>query len=278
MKGSFRLACIQLNSGTDMAANLAQIEVLVRQARAEGADIIATPENSTLMEQSSERIVAAGRTEDDHPGLSALRGLAAEVSAWIVIGSIWIKAGGIKEGADPGRVVNRSFLLSPDGQIAARYDKLHLFDVDLPGGEVYRESRSMQAGEKLVLAETPFGKIGMTICYDVRFPELYRRLAQSGAELIGVPSAFTAKTGQAHWHVLLRARAIETGSYIFAPAQTGAHPGGRQTYGHPLMVKPWGKVLADGGEKVGYSLAEIDLGQVARARAAIPAWKFNRSY
>jgi predicted amidohydrolase len=273
MTGSFRLACLQLNSGADMAANLAQIETLARAARAAGADIVATPENSTLMEQSSERIIAAGRTEEDHPGLAALRGLAAEIKAWIVIGSLWIKA----ESA-AGRVVNRSFLISPDGQIKARYDKLHLFDVDLPGGEVYRESRSMQAGEKLVAAATPFGKIGLTVCYDVRFPELYRRLAQMGAELIGVPSAFTAKTGVAHWHVLLRARAIETGSYIFAPAQTGSHPGGRQTYGHSLIINPWGEVLADGGEKIGYSLAEIDLGQVARARAAIPAWKLHRTY
>lgn len=273
MGQSFRLGCVQLNSGADMAANIKQASGLIRAAQADGAQLIATPENTALMETSSERIVAAGLSEAEHPGLAAFRDLAAELKIWLLIGSLWIKP---HSAAD--RVVNRCYLLSPNGAIAARYDKLHLFDVDLPGGESYRESRSMQAGEALVLAKTPPATIGLTICYDVRFPEFYRRLAQAGAELIGVPSAFTAKTGIAHWHVLLRARAIETGCYIFAPAQTGAHPGGRRTFGHSLIVAPWGEVLADGGEEIGYSVAEIDLAEVARARAAIPAWKLDRAY
>jgi predicted amidohydrolase len=268
---SFRLACIQLNSGEDWEKNIAHASALVRAARAKGADLIATPENTALMVASQARPPLANHPEADHPAMLAFARLAKETGAWLLLGSLWVAA-------DAGRVRNRSLLLRPDGTIAARYDKLHLFDVDLPKGESFRESRNFLAGEKLVLADTPFGRIGLTICYDLRFPDLYRSLAQAGAELLAVPSAFTRATGEAHWHVLLRARAIETGAYVFAPAQTGTHPGGRRTYGHSLIVAPWGEVLADGEEDVGYILADIDLAKVAQARAAIPAWRHRGEY
>jgi predicted amidohydrolase len=268
----FRLACIQLNSGDDMAANIARASELIRAARRAGADVIATPENTGLMESSSARVVAGGRPESTHPALAAFRALAAETGAWLLIGSLWIR----NDGAE--RVTPRSYLIAADGAIAARYDKIHMFDVDLPTGETYRESRSFAPGAEARIVDTPFGRLGMTICYDVRFPQLYRHLAQAGAELISVPAAFTYTTGRAHWHVLVRARAIETGAYVFAPAQCGRHPGGRRTFGHSLIVGPWGEVLADGGDEVGYVIAEIDRAAVARARAGIPAWGHERDF
>lgn len=263
---AFRLACIQVNAGADMAANIAAASDLIRRARDAGADLIATPENTALMESSSERVIAGGRPEAEHPALAAFRDLARESGVWLLIGSLWIKL------PNEPRVANRSYLIRPDGGVAATYDKIHMFDVDLPTGESFRESKSFAPGAEARLVETPFGPLGMTICYDVRFPQLYRRLAQAGARFISVPAAFTRTTGQAHWHVLLRARAIETGAYIFAPAQCGDHPGKRQTFGHALIVNPWGEVVADAGEAPSFVVADIDPAAVDKARAGIPAW------
>lgn len=273
MSGSaFRLACIQVSAGADMAANIAAATDFIRRARAAGADLIATPENTALMESSSERVIAGGRPEAEHPALLAFRDLAHETGAWLLIGSLWIKL------PHEPRVANRSYLIRPDGGVAASYDKIHMFDVDLPTGESFRESKSFAPGAEARLVETPFGSLGMTICYDVRFPQLYRRLAQAGARFISVPAAFTRTTGQAHWHVLLRARAIETGAYIFAPAQCGDHPGKRQTFGHALIVNPWGEVIADAGEAPGFVMAEIDPAAVDKARAGIPAWRHEPAF
>jgi deaminated glutathione amidase len=268
----FKLACVQMTSGADMAANIAQASALIRAARGAGADLIATPENTGVMAHGGERVIAAGRAEDDHPALAAFRALARETGAWLLVGSLWIKRG------DAGRNVNRSYLIGADGGIAAAYDKIHMFDVDLPSGEKYRESKNFAPGDTARVAATPWGLLGMTVCYDLRFPQLYRALAQAGAALIAIPSSFTQPTGEAHWHVLVRARAIETGAFVFAPAQCGVHPGERRTYGHSLIVDPWGKVLADGGESPGFVVADIDVGLVAKARASIPAWRSDAPF
>ncbi len=273
--GTFRLACVQVNAGDDMAANLATAEGFARAAAADGAQLIAFPENVAFMAPDGQGVRAAARPEDGHPALARFRALAAELGAWLVVGSLGIAGAG---GADEDRVANRSFVIGADGALVAAYDKIHMFDVALPGGESYRESATFRPGGAAVLAATPFGRIGLTICYDVRFPHLYRALAQAGAELIAVPAAFTRTTGTAHWHTLLRARAIETGAFVFAPAQCGTHPRGRQTYGHSLIVDPWGTVLADGGEAPGFVAADIDLAQVARVRAQIPSLAHDRAF
>lgn len=267
-----KIGLVQPNIWDDMDANIAQISALARQARKDGAELIATPENSGFMGANAAASVAAGRPEERHPALQAFRDLAKEMSAWFLVGSIAVKP----EGAN--RNYNRSYLLAPDGVIAARYDKIHLFDVDLPSGETYRESNSIAPGAAGVLASLPFATLGMSVCYDLRFPGLYRGLAQAGADLISIPAAFTRTTGQAHWHVLLRARAIETGAFVIAPAMWGDHPGNRQTYGHSLVIDPWGKVLADAGDGVGTVTVEIDLAEVAKARAQIPAWRHDPAY
>jgi len=272
MTAAFRIACVQPNIGDDMAANIAQVSALIRQAKTAGADFITTPENTGFMGRNAAASLAAGAPETSHPALSALRALAAELQTWLLIGSLAIREAGAARNA------NRSFLLKPDGSIAARYDKIHMFDVDLPSGETYRESASIAPGDAAVLAPSPFGNLGMTVCYDLRFPGLYRALAQAGADILTVPAAFTRTTGQAHWHVLMRARAIETGCYVVAPAMWGDHPGNRQTYGHSLIIDPWGRVLADGGEGTGVITAEVDLAQVAKARAQIPAWNHDPAY
>lgn len=272
MSRRLKVALVQPNVWDDMDTNIAQIAALVRRAKAEGADLIATPENSGFMGSNAAASVAAGRPEDSHPALLALRALAKELETWLLVGSLAIKP----EGAN--RNFNRSYLLAPDGGIAARYDKIHLFDVDLPSGETYRESNSIAPGSEGVLAALPDASLGMSVCYDLRFPGLYRGLAQAGAEIISIPAAFTRTTGQAHWHVLLRARAIETGAFVIAPAMWGDHPGNRQTYGHSLVVDPWGRVLVDAGEGVGVVMAELDLDQVAKARAQIPAWRNDPAY
>lgn len=271
MAETFRLACIQTNVGDDIAANIAQVSALIRRAHEAGAQFIATPENTGGMVAPGSGAARLGFAEEKHPALAAYRALAVELKSWLLIGSLWIAA-------DDERVHNRQFLLGPDGAIRARYDKIHMFDVDLANGEQYRESRTFRPGERAAVADTPFGRLGMTICYDVRFGYLYRHLAQAGAQFISVPAAFTRPTGQAHWHVLLRARAIETGAFIFAPAQTGIHPGNRGTYGHALIVAPWGEVLADGGEETGFVMADIDPSLVEKARSSVPAWRSDRSF
>jgi predicted amidohydrolase len=268
---TFRLACIQTNSGGDMERNIAAASGLTREARDGGADLIALPEVVALIEPDRARLVATAPEEAHHPALIAFRDLAREIGAWILGGSISVRAG-------DGRVANRSLLIDPTGAVAGRYDKIHMFDVDLPGGETYRESDTYRPGEETCVARTPWGGLGMTLCYDVRFPGLYRTLAKAGADFIAVPSAFTRQTGRAHWSVLLRARAIETGAYVFAPAQCGDHGGGRQTYGHTMIVDPWGAILAEAEDDIGIIFADVDTSKVADARRAIPSLGQDATY
>ncbi len=262
----FTAACLQLNSSAVIAENIATVTALARQAAAQGARFITTPEVTSMVTRMTVDVIRASTfAQDEDPALAAFRALAAELQAWLLIGSIPIRV------ADD-RVANRCFLLDPRGQIATSYDKIHMFDVDLPNGERYRESKSFVPGQCAVLHDLPWGRLGLSICYDLRFPHLYRSLAKAGADFITIPAAFTKTTGEAHWHILLRARAIETGCFVLAPAQTGTHSGdGRKTYGHSLIIAPWGEVLADAGQEVGFILAEIDPEKVAKARAQVPA-------
>ncbi|HZR90776.1 MAG TPA: carbon-nitrogen hydrolase family protein, partial [Bradyrhizobium sp.] len=236
-------------------------------------DFVMTPEVSNFIESGRRRREKARREADD-PFLAGMRALARETGAWLLLGSLVI------DPEEPGeaRLANRSFLIDAAGAIVARYDKIHMFDIDLPGGESYRESANYQPGETAVISDLPWGRIGLTICYDVRFPALYRALAESGASFITVPSAFTRKTGEAHWHVLLRARAIETGCFIFAAAQAGLHENRRETYGHSLIIDPWGEVLAEGGVEPGVILARIDPAKVEAARRSVPSLQHGRRF
>lgn len=265
-----RAALVQLNASDDPAANLPQTEHLVREAAAGGARLVTTPEVTNCVSSSSTHQHEVLREEVEDPTLARLRAVAAETGIWLVIGSLALKAGG-----GESRFVNRSFLIGPDGAIRARYDKINMFDVEIGEGERYRESDGYRPGDRAVLAETPWGSIGLTICYDLRFPALSRRLAQAGAWCLTFPSAFTVPTGKAHWQVLLRARAIETGCFVLAPAQWGLHAATqgreRRTWGHSLAVDPWGTVLADGGEGTGVTLVELDPAAVAAARARVPS-------
>jgi predicted amidohydrolase len=267
----FRAALVQLRSGRSIPANLAQAETLIRRAAAGGARYVQTPENTAVMELEPALVLAAAEPEAASLPLKRLRALAAELGTFLHIGSLAIKL-------DDTRVANRSYVVDPAGEIAAHYDKLHLFDVDLAGGESYRESHHARAGATAVLVDLPFGRLGLSICYDLRFPQLYRALAAAGAEFIAVPAAFTRQTGEAHWHVLIRARAIETGSFVLAASQGGLHENGRATFGHSLIVSPWGEVLAEGGEEPGVIFADIDLAASAEARARIPALKHDRDF
>jgi predicted amidohydrolase len=269
--GLFKVACVQTTSEREVAPNLAAVAEQVRAARAAGAELILTPENVAMMEPRTQLVRDKAQAEDGHPALAAFRDLAAETGAWLLVGSLAIRSEGDK-------LANRSFLIDAGGRVAARYDKIHLFDVDIGDGQTYRESANFAYGPAARVAETPWGRLGMTVCYDLRFPHLYRALAKAGADFIAVPAAFTRTTGEAHWHVLVRARAIETGCYVFAPAQCGTHAEGRQTYGHSLIVDPWGRVLADGGEMPGFVLAEIDPARVAEVRRMIPALAHDRPF
>ena len=271
MSKSFKAACVQLNSAPEIAPNIAAATQLIRAAAAAGAELVLTPENTTLIEPNRAKALAKTPAEQDHPGLPHFSKLAKDLGIWLQIGSMPVKA-------DEGRITNRCFLFAPSGEVVARYDKIHMFDVDLANGETYRESNGVRPGEQAVVAATPWGGLGLTICYDVRFAYLHRALAQAGAVMISVPAAFTVPTGQAHWHVLLRARAIETGCFVFAPAQTGEHAEGRLTYGHSLIVSPWGEVLADAGEDPGFIIAEIDLELVQKARSMVPALRHDREF
>jgi predicted amidohydrolase len=268
---SFRAACIQVNAGNDLSANLKTLESLVRRARTDGADFALLPENVAMMEWGREKLIAKAAPADRHLALAALKALARETGMWLHGGTLHILL-------DDGRLANRTYVFDPSGAVAAHYDKIHMFDVDLGNGEVYRESATFRPGEGAAVIDLPWGRLGLSICYDVRFPQLYRALAKAGAQFICVPAAFTRTTGRAHWHILLRARAIETGCYILAPAQCGEHAGGRQTYGHALIVSPWGEVLADGGEEPGFVMAEIDTDQVAEARRKVPALSHDRAF
>jgi deaminated glutathione amidase len=272
-----RAGLVQLNVGDDPAENLPRIVTLVRQAAAGGAAFVLTPECTNLLSSNRRHQRRVLHPEDTDPTLAALRDEAAKAGIWLLIGSLGL----LTPDAD-GRFANRSFLIGPDGAVKARYDKIHMFDVDVTETEVYRESAGYRPGAQAVLADTLFGRIGMTVCYDVRFPHLYRRLAQAGAQILTVPAAFNHLTGAAHWEVLLRARAIETGAYVLAPAQTGFHAEaqgkGRRTHGHSLVVAPWGEVLSDAGTDPGVTYAEIDLTAVASARARIPSLSHDRPF
>ena len=268
---TFRAALVQLRAGRSIAPNLDQAEALVRQAAKGGAHYVQTPENTALMELEPALVLKQVQPETESVPLARLRALAGELGIWLHVGSLGIKI-------DEARVANRSYLIDPRGEIAAHYDKLHMFDVDLAHGESYRESQYYGPGAKAVLADLPFGRLGMTICYDLRFPALYRALATAGANLIAIPAAFTKQTGQAHWHVLVRARAIETGAFVLAATQGGLHENGRETFGHSLIVSPWGEILAEAGEDTGVVFADIDLALSDEARARIPSLKHGRPF
>jgi deaminated glutathione amidase len=273
-----RVALIQMTSGDDPAANLAAVLGALERAKAGGADMALTPEMTNIMTASRDRQRAVLHTQDSDPVLAGVRDHAARSGLWVALGSLALRTG------DPGgRFANRSLLIDGAGGVVATYDKIHMFDVDLSATESYRESGGFRPGDRAVVAVTPWGKVGLTICYDLRFPHLHRALAQAGADVILQPAAFTVPTGQAHWHVLLRARAIETGAFVLAAAQTGVHPrtvqaAERRTYGHSLAVDPWGAVLADGGEAPGVTFVDLDLAQVAAARAKIPALGHDRAF
>ncbi len=271
MSAAFKVACVQLNAGRDLAPNIAAASALIREAKAAGAQFIQTPENTGWIEPIRPLQLEKAKPETEHPGVPAYQALAAELKVWLLIGSLSIKL-------DASTCANRSFLFDPQGRIAARYDKIHMFDVDLANGETYRESATFRPGQRAVTADLPWGRVGLTVCYDLRFAYLYRALAQAGASFLTVPAAFTRPTGEAHWHVLLRARAIETGCYVFAPAQCGEHAEGRKTYGHSLIVAPWGEVLADGGEDVGIIYADVDPAKVTEARDMVPALRHDRPF
>jgi deaminated glutathione amidase len=278
MSASFTAACIQFTAGPDPEPNLRTICDLARRARDGGADLIMTPEASNFIETGRRRHEKARREADD-PFLAGMRSVAQETAAWLLIGSLVIDPTGEPDAAaGETRLANRSFLVDPGGVIVARYDKIHMFDIDLPGGESYRESNAYRPGGGTVVVQMPWGQLGMSVCYDVRFPHLYRALAQAGADFLTVPSVFTVPTGSAHWQVLLRARAIENGCFVFAPAQWGEHSAGRRSYGHSLIVDPWGEVLADAGEGIGVVSAHIELARIAEVRNMVPSLRHDRRF
>lgn len=258
-----KTALIQLCSGRDMARNIADAADLIREAVRQGAQFVATPEMTNILETDRDRLRGLVRPEGEDASVRAFADLAHELRLWLLAGSFALKGPGPK-------LLNRSLLFSPEGQVVARYDKVHLFDVDLPDGQKLRESAAYEAGHPAPVVPLPSATLGLTICYDVRFPQLYRKLAQAGAEVLTVPSAFTKITGAAHWHVLLRARAIETASFVLAPAQGGLHECGRETFGMSLAVSPWGDVIAEGGQEPAVIMTEIDRSQVREARRRIP--------
>lgn len=264
------IALVQTTTGIDPAQEAQHLASQIATAAAGGAQMVFTPEMSGFLDRDRARAARHIRDEADDPVLAAVRAAAAEHNVWVQLGSLALKS-------PTGKFVNRGFLIRPDGTIAARYAKIHLFDVAL-GSESWRESAAYDAGEEAVVAATPWGNLGLTICYDVRFPALHRALAQAGASMIAVPAAFTRPTGQAHWHVLLRARAIETGSWVIAAAQTGEHEDGRATYGHSLVISPWGDIVLDMGEAPGIGHASIDLDAVATARGKVPALEHARPF
>lgn len=271
MIGTFTAACLQVNAGEDMMENVRVAADLTRAARSVGADLVLMPENVVMMAKDRADMIARAEPEETHRALAAFRALAQETGTWLHCGSLAVRLAG-------GLLANRTYLLDGTGAVRAVYDKIHMFDVDLGAGESYRESETFLPGNRAVLASTPWGGLGLSICYDLRFPMLYRRLAQAGASFLAVPAAFTETTGRAHWHVLLRARAIENGCYVFAPAQFGEHAGGRRTFGHALIIAPWGEVLADAGEGPGFITAKIDPAQVARARGRVPSFAHDRPF
>ena len=269
--GTFKAAMIQMRSGLTPAANIDDAVRLIGEAKSAGADYVLTPEMTNILAAKREQLFAAVVEEEKDAALATMRELARKLGLYVHVGSLAIKISN-------DRAANRSFLINPKGEIAARYDKIHMFDVDLADGESYRESRNYRPGELAVLADLPWGRLGLTVCYDLRFPALYRALAEAGATMLAIPSAFTKQTGEAHWHVLMRSRAVENGSFVFAAAQGGKHENGRETYGHSLVVDPWGRIIAEGGTEPGIVMAEIDLAEVAKARSRIPSLQHGRRF
>jgi predicted amidohydrolase len=267
---AFKVALVQMRSAMEPKANIAAALAAIEQAKSAGADYVLTPEMTNIIAKR-ERMMATIVDEERDPTLAALREAARKHSLYVHIGSLAIKA-------SPERAANRSFLIDRRGDVVARYDKIHMFDVDLAGGESYRESHSYRPGDLAVVADLPWGRLGVTICYDLRFPALYRALAESGASFLSIPSAFTKPTGEAHWHVLMRARAIENGCFVFAAAQGGRHESGRESFGHSLIVDPWGQILAEGGTEPAVILADVDPAQVTAARSRIPSLHHGRRF
>jgi len=266
-----RIALYQAQSGIDPAANAERLVTAVREAAIGGAAVLFTPEMSGMLDRDRERALGKARVEAEDQVLAAVRGAAKEAGIWVHLGSLALKGEG-------GKLVNRGFVIDDRGEVRSRYDKIHLFDVDLPTGESWRESAMYQAGrEAVVVPDTPVGKLGLTICYDLRFPALFERLSEAGAEVISLPAAFTVPTGRAHWQVLLRARAIEAELFVVAAAQAGRHEDGRETYGHSLVVDPWGEVLLEMDGEPGLGFAEIDLKRIADVRARIPVHQHRRA-
>lgn len=266
-----RIAIFQSRSGIDPGANAAALVDAVGRAADEGAEMLFTPEMSGLVDADRERAAGSLRREGDDAVLAAVRGAAKASGIWVHLGSLALRG-------DSGKLANRAFVIDPSGAIAGRYDKMHLFDVDLPTGESWRESAAYEAGDEAVVVRgTPIGTLGLTICYDLRFPAIFERLSEAGAEVIAVPAAFTVPTGKAHWHVLLRARAIEAGLFVVAAAQSGRHDDGRETFGHSLVVDPWGEVMVDGGEGEKLLFADIDLARIAEVRSRIPVLRHRRT-
>ncbi len=270
MNEMFKAACVQNQAGADAAETEARAEELIREAAGRGADLIVTPEFFSCFHVDDDGIHTGPHAEDDHPTLSCFQALAAELETRLVLGSLAVTTA-------TGKLANRQFVIDPTGAIVARYDKIHLFDVDIDDDDRFRESATFAPGETAVVTDTPWGGLGLSICYDLRFAYLYRDMAQAGALFLTCPAAFMQKTGEAHWHVLQRARAIETGCYVFAACQSGSH-GKARTYGHSVIVGPWGEVLADAGEEEGIIVADIDPAQVAKARKRIPALVHDRAY
>ncbi len=268
---NLNVACVQLCSGDDVTENAKIASDFIRDAAERGAQFVATPENTCLMAPDGGAKIEKTFQEKDDPALPVFRALAAELGIVLLIGSLAIRTSETK-------TANRSYLIGPDGNIVARYDKIHLFDVQLPSGESYRESNTVEAGDSAVIGAFSWGKVGMSVCYDLRFPNLYRELAKAGADILTVPSAFTQTTGRAHWNTLLRSRAIENGCFVMAPAQGGAHANGRKTYGHSLIVSPWGEVLAEGGTEPGVITAELNLEEIGAVRARLPSLQHDHDY
>jgi predicted amidohydrolase len=268
---TFRVGLIQMRSGRTPQANLDAAAKLIGEAKSAGADYVQTPEMTNIMEVSREKLFAAVVDEDGDTGLAMFRELARGLGIFVHAGSLAIRV-------SPDKAANRSFLIDPRGDIVGRYDKIHMFDVDLANGESYRESRNYRAGELAVVNDLPWGRLGLTVCYDLRFPALYRALAEAGASFLAIPSAFTRQTGEAHWHVLNRARAIENGCFVLAAAQGGKHENGRETFGHSLIVDPWGRIVAEGGVEPGVVMAEIDPAEVVAARSKVPSLQHGRRF
>jgi predicted amidohydrolase len=271
MPEPFRVACLQMQTGNDLEANLGNVGSMTREAARSGARFVLTPEYALMMDGSGRTMRERALEPDGAPALGELQSLARDCNVWLLVGSLTLKT-------EDERIANRSYLLDATGRVVATYDKIHMFDCVLPDGKAIRESSAYRPGAHAVVADTPWGKFGLTVCYDLRFPQLYRALARAGARYLTIPSSFQRVTGKAHWHTLLKARAIENACFVFAPAMCGEHPGNRTTYGHTLVVDPWGEVLADGGEAPGIVYAEVDPARVDEVRRMLPCLEHDRAF